>query len=228
MSSGKKRASAPDERGGVRVQAPRERLRRERRERPTPRRGTQQPARTRGPRRYPRGGARGLVWRMRPEEGRGARQVARGPRPWETLRGNALQRPRGSRDSARPSGGPPGRPPGLATLGHGVAGSPPSQPWGGGVSVGVPVSRRACGQAVGRERRKSTDCQAGSGHPTVREERGADGNVRDGGMRHPRHTPQGCRTATLCLRLRAPSCYPTSGACRHRGDSGTWESPLAP
>src|SRR5262249_23727453 len=51
---------------------------------------------------------------------------------------------------------------------------------------------------------KITDCQPDSGHPTVRDERGAYGNVSYGGTRNPLHTPKGCRTETLCLRLRAP------------------------
>ena len=75
---------------------------------------------------------------------------------------------------------------------------------------------------------KITDCQPDSGNPTVRDERGAYGNVSYGGTRNPRHTPKGCRTETLCLRLRAPYFYPTSGACLHRGSSGTWENHLSP
>jgi hypothetical protein len=73
-----------------------------------------------------------------------------------------------------------------------------------------------------------TDCQPDSGNPTVRDERGAYGNVSYGGTRNPLHTPKGCRTETLCLRLRAPYFYPTSGACIQRGRSGTWESHLSP
>jgi hypothetical protein len=75
---------------------------------------------------------------------------------------------------------------------------------------------------------KITDCQPGSGNPTVRDERGAYGNVSYGGTRNPLHTPKGCRTETLCLRLRAPYFYPTSGACSQRGRSGTWESHRSP
>ena len=66
-----------------------------------------------------------------------------------------------------------------------------------------------------------TDCQPDSGNPTVRDERGAYGNVSYGGTRNPLHTPKGCRMETLCLRLRAPYFYPTSGACLQRGNSGT-------
>jgi hypothetical protein len=94
--------------------------------------------------------------------------------------------------------------------------------------VGVHVSLRACGKALGRERMKITDCQPDSGNPTVRDERGAYGNVSYGGTRNPLHTPKGCRTETLCLRLRAPYFYPTSGACLHRGNLGTWESRRSP
>jgi len=75
---------------------------------------------------------------------------------------------------------------------------------------------------------KITDCQPDLGNPTVRDERGAYGNVSYGGTRNPLHIPKGCRTETLCLRLRAPYFYPTSGACMQRGDSGTWESQWSP
>ena len=57
---------------------------------------------------------------------------------------------------------------------------------------------------------KITDCQPDLGNPTVRDERGAYGNVSYGGTRNPLHTPKGCRTETLCLQLRAPYFYPTS------------------
>lgn len=56
---------------------------------------------------------------------------------------------------------------------------------------------------------KIAGCQPDSGNPTVRDERGAYGNVSYGGIRNPLHTPKGCRTETLCLRLRAPYFYPT-------------------
>src|SRR5215831_16941010 len=75
---------------------------------------------------------------------------------------------------------------------------------------------------------KITDCQPGSGNPTVRDERGACGNVSYGGIRNPLHTLKRCMSETLCLKLRAPYFYPTSGACIQRGSSGTWESHLSP
>src|SRR5262249_47840725 len=71
-------------------------------------------------------------------------------------------------------------------------------------------------------------CQPDSGNPTVRDERGAYGNVSYGGIRNPLHTLKRCMSETLCLRLRAPYFYPTSGACVERGNSGTWESHLSP
>jgi len=64
---------------------------------------------------------------------------------------------------------------------------------------------------------KIADCQPDSGNPTVRDERGAYGNVSYGRTRNPLYTPKGCRTETLCLRLRAPCLYPTDGACTQKG-----------
>jgi len=75
---------------------------------------------------------------------------------------------------------------------------------------------------------KIAGCQPDSGNPTVRDERGAYGNVSYGGTRNPLHKPKGCMSETLCLRLCAPYFYPTSGACTHRGSSGTGESQLSP
>jgi len=75
---------------------------------------------------------------------------------------------------------------------------------------------------------KIAGCQPDSGNPTVRDERGAYGNVSYGGIRNPLHKLKRCMSETLCLRLRAPYFYPTSGACRQRGDSGTWESQWSP
>ena len=52
--------------------------------------------------------------------------------------------------------------------------------------------------------------QPDSGNPTVRDERGAYGNVGYGGARNPSHRPKGCVSETLRLRLRAPYFYPTA------------------
>jgi hypothetical protein len=52
-------------------------------------------------------------------------------------------------------------------------------------------------------------CQPDSGKPTVRDERGAYGNVNQGGTRHPPYTPKGYGSETLHLPLRAPYFYPT-------------------
>jgi len=57
--------------------------------------------------------------------------------------------------------------------------------------------------------RKFRCCQPDLGNPTVRDERGACGNVGYGGTRIPPHIPKGCMSETLRLRLRAPYFYPT-------------------
>jgi hypothetical protein len=75
---------------------------------------------------------------------------------------------------------------------------------------------------------KIAGCQPDSGNPTVRDERGAYGNVSYGGIRNPLHKLKRCMSETLCLRLRAPYFYPTSEACLQRGNLGTWESRLSP
>ena len=46
-------------------------------------------------------------------------------------------------------------------------------------------------------------------NPTVRDERGACGNVSHGGIRNPLHEPKGCMMETLHLKLSAPYFYPT-------------------
>ena len=57
---------------------------------------------------------------------------------------------------------------------------------------------------------KSYCCQPDSGKPTVRDERGAYGNVSYGGTRHPPYTPKGYVSETLHLPLRASYFYPTA------------------
>ena len=52
--------------------------------------------------------------------------------------------------------------------------------------------------------------KANAANPTVRDERGACGNVGYGGTRNPSHIPKGCVSETLCLRLRALYFYPTT------------------
>jgi hypothetical protein len=94
--------------------------------------------------------------------------------------------------------------------------------------VGVHLSLGQNGKALRRERMKIAGCQPDSGNPTVRDERGAYGNVSYGGIRNPLHKLKRCMSETLCLRLRAPYFYPTSGAWLHRGNSGTWESHVSP
>ena len=63
--------------------------------------------------------------------------------------------------------------------------------------------------------------QPDSGNPTVRDERGACGNVGYGGTRNPQHIPKGCMSETLCLRLRAPYFYPDKDVAVGNGLSMT-------
>jgi hypothetical protein len=63
---------------------------------------------------------------------------------------------------------------------------------------------------MGRFLRENSYCrQPDSGNPTVRDEKGACGNVSYGGTRNPLYKPKGYMLETLCLRLRAPYFYPT-------------------
>ena len=50
--------------------------------------------------------------------------------------------------------------------------------------------------------------KANAANPTVRDERGACGNVSHGGTRNPLHKPKGCMMETLHLMLRVPYFYP--------------------
>jgi hypothetical protein len=56
---------------------------------------------------------------------------------------------------------------------------------------------------------KSCCCQPDSGKPTVRDERGAHGDVDYGGIRNPLLGSKERRSETLHLRLHAPCFYPT-------------------
>jgi hypothetical protein len=96
---GKQRARAPQRRGGVRVQAPPQRLRREQREGPSPSRGTRQPAQTPVPSHSAEGrrGGRSGAGARRSDEGRGMLAEVVGAH--DPRRGNAPRRRRGSRYS---------------------------------------------------------------------------------------------------------------------------------
>jgi hypothetical protein len=66
---------------------------------------------------------------------------------------------------------------------------------------------------------KSCCCQPDSGKPTVRDERGAHGDVNYGGIRNPLLGSKERRSETLHLRLHAPCFYPTA-----RDDGGVGEA----
>ena len=55
-------------------------------------------------------------------------------------------------------------------------------------------------------------CQPDSGNPTVRDERGAHGNVDHGGTRNPLLKSKERKPETLRLKSRAPCFYPTVAA----------------
>ena len=61
------------------------------------------------------------------------------------------------------------------------------------------------GKAVGG---KKPESEPDWGNPTVRDRRGACGNVGDGGITNPLHRPKGCRSEIPSLNSRAPYFYP--------------------
>src|SRR2546425_1720388 len=69
-----------------------------------------------------------------------------------------------------------------------------------------------------------TGCQPDSGKPTVRDERGACGNVSYGGTRHPPRVSKERGSETLHLRLRAPYFYPTRRRAMSRAEETCYES----
>jgi hypothetical protein len=81
----------------------------------------------------------------------------------------------------------------------------------------VHLSFHEHGKALRREYHDITGCQPDSGKPTVREERGAYGNVSDGGTRNPPRVAKERVSETLHRRLRAPYFYPTATASSVRG-----------
>jgi hypothetical protein len=76
--------------------------------------------------------------------------------------------------------------------------------------VSVHLSLHAHGKAMQRYYQDITGCQPDSGNPTVRDERGACGNVSYGGTRNPPYEPKGYVSETLHLPLCAPYFYPTN------------------
>jgi hypothetical protein len=61
---------------------------------------------------------------------------------------------------------------------------------------------------MGRQREDKPGSAPDSGNPTVRERRGAWGNVAYGGTRNPPYRPKGYGSETLPLRDGAPQIYP--------------------
>ena len=70
---------------------------------------------------------------------------------------------------------------------------------------------------------KSCCCQPDSGKPTVRDERGAHGDVDYGGIRNPLLGSKERTSETLHLRLHAPCFYPTTRLrVQIRTTDGAW------
>jgi len=74
--------------------------------------------------------------------------------------------------------------------------------------------------------RKCCCCQPDSGNPTVRDERGAHGNVDHGGTRNPLLISKERMPETLRLKLRAPCFYPTSFFLNRLDENGDVQLPL--
>jgi hypothetical protein len=92
--------------------------------------------------------------------------------------------------------------------GHCRAGEPwstlGSKPESAGVYGGQPLSFALYGKATGGRPRSEPDW----GKPTVRDRRGACGNVDHGGTRHPPRLSKERVLETLHLKLCAPQIYP--------------------
>ena len=69
--------------------------------------------------------------------------------------------------------------------------------------------------------RRESLFKANAANPTVRNERGACGNVSHGRTMNPLHKPKRCMMETLHLKLSAPYFYPTPRICciKKPGDS---------
>src|SRR4029434_8341573 len=79
-----------------------------------------------------------------------------------------------------------------------------SKPYGEGVYVSQHLSFTWYGKATAGRPRSEPDW----GNPTVRDRRGACGNVDHGGIRHPPRVSKERVLETLRLQLRAPQFYP--------------------
>ena len=82
------------------------------------------------------------------------------------------------------------------------------EPEGKPAMSGAYASQRLSFLRVGKTFRGKPGSEPYSGNPTVRDRRGACGNVDDGGTRHPPRISKERVLVTLCLKSRAPQFYP--------------------
>jgi len=85
------------------------------------------------------------------------------------------------------------------------------EPEGTRAMSGVDASQRLSFLMFGKTFRGKPGSEPYSGNPTVRDRRGACGNVGDGGTRHPPRISKERVLVTLCLKSRAPQFYPDPG-----------------
>ena len=149
----------------------------------------------------PKWAERDLVWRMSPYERRRRGNALRGRARLAHDGGNSNVVQRGSGHLAVPEARP-GSVPGPV---HSRSRDEPmSKPRARGVYACQRLSLIARGKARGGKPRSEPD----SGKPTVRDRRGAWGNVAYGGPRIPPSIPKGLVMETIHLRVRAPQLYP--------------------
>jgi len=160
-------------------------------------------------RQKPKWEGRVLVWRMSQYERRRRGNALRGRAGLAHGGGNTNVVQRGSGHLAVPGRGPDSEP-GQAR--NRSRDEPTSKPRARGVYACQRFSLVARGKARGGKPRSEPD----SGNPTVRDRRGAWGNVADGGTRIPPSIPKGLVSETLHLQVRAPQLYPDR-ICRFRG-----------
>ena len=154
-------------------------------------------------RQKPKWVGRVLVWRMSQYERRRRSNVLRERARSAHSGGNTCVVQRGSGHLAVPGRGPDSEPGQARTRSWN---EPMSKPRTRGVYACQRLSLIARGKARGGKPRSEPD----SGNPTVRDRRGAWGNVAHGGIRIPPSIPKGLVSETLHLPVRAPQLYPDS------------------
>ena len=154
------------------------------------------------------GGGRDLVWRMSLYVRRRRGNALRGGARDATLAKATPEPGKGALGTWRSQGGPPDAELGKADpRSSDEAGRKPLRE---GVYVRQRLNLARGGKAAGRKPRSEPD----SGNPTVRDRRGARGNVAHGGTVTPRCATERAAMETLRLQERAPRFYPDTWPLR--------------